>query len=52
VRIANDSYTAARSSFTNPEANDSGIDGVKYDEKADKRSWALIQAFLDEIFAE
>ena len=25
---------------------------VAYNEKADKRSWALMQTFLDEIFAD
>jgi dienelactone hydrolase len=45
-------YGGVRHGFTNPRADDSGIDGVKYDEKADDRSWALMQSFFDEIFAE
>jgi dienelactone hydrolase len=45
-------YGGARHGFTNPGADDYGIDGVKYDEKADERSWALMQSFLDEVFSE
>lgn len=45
-------YGGARHSFTNPGADDYGIDGVQYNEKADDRSWALMQSFLDEIFSE
>ncbi len=46
------SYGGAHHGFTNPGADAYGIDGVKYDEKADNRSWALMQLFLDEVFAE
>ena len=45
-------YGGARHGFTNPGADAYGIDGVKYDEKADERSWALMQSFLDEVFSE
>jgi dienelactone hydrolase len=45
-------YGGVRHGFTNPEADGYGMDGVKYDEKADDRSWALMQSFFDEIFAE
>lgn len=45
-------YGGARHGFTNPGADAYGIDGVKYDEKADNRSWTLMQSFLDEIFSE
>ena len=45
-------YGGARHSFTNPGADEYGIDGIKYDEKADERSWALMQSFLDEVFSE
>ena len=34
----------------NPEADSYGIPGVKYDAKADARSWALMKDFLHEIF--
>lgn len=45
-------YGGARHGFTNPGADEYGIDGIKYDEKADERSWALMQLFLDEVFSE
>ncbi len=35
--------------FTNPEANDPDF-GTVYNELADKRSWILLKAFLEEIF--
>jgi dienelactone hydrolase len=46
------SYGGARHGFTNPSADDYGIDDVSYDPKADSRSWAAMQTFFDEIFAE
>jgi len=46
------SYGGARHAFTNPGASEYGIDNLKYDPKADTRSWALMQSFLDEIFAK
>lgn len=45
-------YGGARHAFTNPGADDYGMDGLKYDEKADDRSWAFMQLFLDEAFSE
>jgi dienelactone hydrolase len=45
-------YGGARHGFTNPSAGSYGVDGVAYDEKADQRSWVLMQSFFDEIFAE
>ena len=45
-------YGGARHSFTNPGADGYGIDGLKYDKKADQRSWALMQGFFDEIFSK
>ena len=44
-------YAGAEHAFTNPDADRWGIPGVKYDAKADARSWALMQAFLREVFA-
>lgn len=44
-------YSGARHGFTNPGAGDYGLDGVKYDPKADARSWELMDDFFDEIFA-
>jgi dienelactone hydrolase len=43
-------YGGARHSFTVPEAERKGIENLKYDPKADRRSWALLMSFLDELF--
>jgi dienelactone hydrolase len=45
-------YGGVAHGFTNPEADSYGIDGVKYDERADIRSWALMQSIFDEIFGQ
>ena len=37
-------------SFTNPDADQRGLDGLAYDAKADQRSWSHMRAFFDEIF--
>lgn len=44
------SYGGARHGFTNPNADSYGIENLKYDEKADQRSWAEMQDFFNEIF--
>lgn len=44
-------YGGARHGFTNPGADIYGIENVRYDEKADRRSWEELQRFLKEIFA-
>ena len=36
--------------FTNPKAHEIGIEGVAYDEAAERRSWASLQNFLAELF--
>jgi dienelactone hydrolase len=43
-------YGGARHGYTNPNAADRGMDNLKYDAKADARSWARMQAFFAEIF--
>ena len=43
-------YTGAHHSFTNPDANGSIDPGIIYEEKADRRSWAAMQAHFTEIF--
>jgi dienelactone hydrolase len=43
-------YGGARHSFTNPDADQVGMDALKYSKSADERSWADMQAFFDEIF--
>jgi dienelactone hydrolase len=45
-------YGGARHGFTNPGAGEYGMDKLKYDPKADTRSWAMMQSFLDEAFAD
>jgi len=44
-------YAGAVHSFTNPGADDHGIDGVAYDRKADRRSWAQMKLFFEELLA-
>lgn len=43
-------FGGVRHAFTNPDAAKYGIDNLKYDEAADKRSWAYTQNFLNELF--
>jgi len=43
-------YGGARHGFTNPDAGEFGIENLKYDAKADARSWARMQAFFNELF--
>ncbi|MFG0332582.1 MAG: dienelactone hydrolase family protein [Maioricimonas sp. JB049] len=45
-------YGGARHGFTNPEAGTFGIDNLKYDAAADRRSWAAMQDLFAEIFDE
>jgi dienelactone hydrolase len=45
------SYGGAVHAFSNPDAASYGIDNLRYDERADKRSWAAMKAFLEEVFA-
>lgn len=47
-----DIYGGARHGFTNPDAGDYGIDNLQYDAQTDARSWARMQAFFDELFAD
>ncbi|GJL49795.1 MAG: hypothetical protein NPIRA01_10220 [Nitrospirales bacterium] len=43
-------YAGARHSFTNPDADKVGMDALKYNKKADERSWKHMQLFFDELF--
>ena len=43
-------HGAAGHGFTNPAASALGIPGVAYDENAERRSWAAMNAFFDELF--
>jgi len=43
-------FSGAVHSFTVKEAGDDNSKGMAYNEKADKRSWGMLQGFLKEIF--
>ncbi len=43
-------YGGAQHSFTNPYADQYGLEGAKYHKRADQRSWVHMQQFFDEIF--
>jgi dienelactone hydrolase len=43
-------YGGAVHSFTNPASGSDPSRGIAYNEKADKRSWAAMRLFLDEMF--
>jgi dienelactone hydrolase len=45
-------YGRAKHSFTNPAADRSGMAALKYSRQTDQRSWAAMQQFFNEIFAE
>ena len=47
-----DSYGGVRHSFTNPKADSHGMDNLKYDALADRRSWQRMQDFFAEIFPQ
>ena len=42
-------YGGARHAFTNPAADSKGLPPLKYDAKADRRSWAAMKDFLAEV---
>jgi dienelactone hydrolase len=43
-------YSGAQHAFTNPAADSHHIPGIGYNEQADKRSWAGMKDFFEEIF--
>jgi dienelactone hydrolase len=47
-----DLYAHAKHAFTNPDADKAGIEGVAYNEKAEKRAIARMKAFLKEVFGK
>jgi dienelactone hydrolase len=56
MRKANADYQVvihggARHAFTNPDADKKGLPPLKYDAKADRRSWRMLENFLEEAFA-
>lgn len=46
------SYGGAKHSFSSKEADSRGIPALAYNEAADKRSWAAMLGFFDEIFSD
>jgi len=44
------SYPGVKHSFTNPDADKVGMDGLAYDAGADKKSWEAAMHFLHEVF--
>lgn len=45
-------FAGAEHAFTNPAADGHKIPGVKYQEEADRRSWAIMKTFLAEWFGK
>ena len=45
------SYGGTVHSFTNPDAGKGGMAGIAYNKAADERSWKVMTAFCEEIFA-
>jgi len=43
-------YGNAKHSFTNPGADQTGIEGLAYSPTADQRSWQQMKLFFDELF--
>ena len=43
-------YDGVRHAFTNPDAGSYGIENLKYDAEADKKSWAAMKTFFNQIF--
>lgn len=44
-------YGGVRHGFTDPSADSHGMDNLKYDARADARSWARMRSFFDELFS-
>ena len=44
-------YGGAMHSFTNPAADRVGIEGIRYNEKVDRRAWQAMLGFFGEIFS-
>jgi dienelactone hydrolase len=45
-------YPEAKHAFTNPDAGKAGMDGLAYDAKADRESWAAAVAFLKQVLGK
>ncbi len=44
------SFAGAVHAFTNPAADSFNVPGIKYNEKADRRSWAAMKELFEEVF--
>lgn len=44
-------FGGARHAFTNPEAAQLGLENLQYNAAADRRSWAHMKLFFDELFS-
>ena len=44
-------YGGAKHSFTNPDADKAGMEALKYNPVADRRSWAQMKLFFNEFFS-
>ena len=44
-------YGGVQHAFTNPNADHTGVKGLKYDPRADRRSWQAMQLFFAEVFS-
>jgi dienelactone hydrolase len=42
-------FGGAKHGFTNPKADNTGLDGIAYSKSADERSWKYMKDFFDEI---
>lgn len=47
-----DIYGGAKHGFTNPYADGYGMNGLAYQEQADRRSWLRMLAFFEEVFED
>jgi dienelactone hydrolase len=45
-------YPKAKHSFTNPDADKAGMDGLAYDADADKKSWDELVKFFKQVFGK
>ncbi len=45
------SFPGARHSFTNPQADRAGMDGLAYDQEADRKSWAAMLNLFRQVFS-
>jgi dienelactone hydrolase len=42
-------FSGAKHSFTNPDADKAGVEGVRYNKSADERSWGYMRQFFHEV---